>query len=128
MENVQIIKSLIGESNAIKRMLAAFKKYKGNPKHYDKIDKGFNIDSRFAAHKGFEIRVDTYCGTYGDSSCSRELTLDDRIFNRHLLKVLNADFDAIMEKVAESIQAEAIKYKEQAQKELEHQLAIVNSI
>lgn len=122
------IKKLIEERNEILTLLKNFEKYKERSNHYDKIGMGFNLDNRFCAHEGFTIRVDSWMGTYGNSGCSRELSLDDKIFNHHLLKVLNDNFKELMVSVADSIKAEAEKLKEQALNKIESDKKLIESL
>src|ERR1044072_8719916 len=112
MQNVSKIQRLLNNSNAIIQAFANFEKYEKRKDHYDKTGFGFNKDDRFAACKGLGLRVDSWMGVYGDSGCSRQLDLDDDVFNRHLLSVLQKDFKGIMLKVAESIRNEAAGLKQ----------------
>lgn len=121
METFEKVKNLLAQANEIEGAFNKMAEYAKRPQHYDKTGFGFNADNRFAACEGLTLRVDSWMGTYGDSGCGRILSLDKSIFNKHLMKVLSAEFEPIMRKVAESIRKEAGTLKEQAISELEKQ-------
>ncbi len=118
MDNVKKIKDLTTVSVNINDAFERFKRWAKDPKQYDKTGFGFNLDNRFSACEGLSLRVDSWMGSYGSSGCYSVLSVDKQIFNSHLLKVLNGDFEGIMRKVAQSIQHEASTLKEKALKEL----------
>lgn len=122
------IEELIRERKKILDTLDSFAKYRENPSYYDKIGFGFNLDERFSAHSGLRIRVDAYMGVYGNSGCSRKLDVDNEIFNTHLLRALNKNFEFIMRETAESIRTEAAKEKENRIDELKKNIELVESL
>lgn len=67
-------------------------------------------------------------GFYGDSSCYTFLGLNEKIFNQHLLEVLNKNFAVIMIGVKESIQKEARILKKDAIKELNDTIKEIDGI
>lgn len=123
METIDEVNKLRREAAEI-RMLFRVKipKWKADPHYYDKTGWGFNTDGRFAAHSPISVQFDSHMGTYGDSSCSRELSLDESIFQKHFLKYLNHHDQEIMMEIADSIEEEARDMKEKAQAELEKKL------
>lgn len=127
-ETVETIKKLLKQADEIRGAFVAFERYANDPGHYDKTGFGFNKDSRFCACRPIALSVDSWKGTYGSSSCSTQLSLDQSIFHEHLLKVLQDDFKGIMLKVEDSIRKEAVKLKEKAQAELSRELLRVNSL
>lgn len=119
MENLEKIKKLQRNANSIYGLFRQkIPMWKERPKHYDKTGFGFNKDSRFRACEGFNIAFDSHMGTYGDSGCSSQCSLDKDIFTVHLLKYLNAHAETIMLAVADSITDEAAMHKEKAEQEL----------
>lgn len=119
MESLEKIKKLQRNANSI---YALFRQkipmWRSKPKHYDKTGFGFNTDSRFRACEGVTIAFDSHMGTYGDSGCSSQCSLDKDIFSVHLLKYLNKNAETIMLAIADSIIDEALTHKEKAEQEL----------
>jgi len=126
MEALEKIKILRQNANSIIELFnVKIPKWESDKKHYDKVGWGFNQDDRFNAHKPFSISFDSHMGVYGDSSCSRQCSLDNDIFMRHFLKYLNSHRKQIMLGVAESIQNEALSLKAKAEAELQSQLQML---
>lgn len=107
------------QAYAIEAAFIKYEEWKKEPTHYDKLGFGFNQYGRFQACNGLTIHVDSWMGTYDNSGASSFLSLDDGIFNKHLLKVLNNKFDEIMNATAQSIREEAKEYRNAAEKELD---------
>jgi len=127
MENTQKIKKLNDCAKSIIKGMVAYDEQKKRS-DCDKFWMGFNKDDRFSAHKGILVRVDSWLGYYGSSSCSTVLHLDNNVFEEHFLKVLNRRFRELMEETAESIEKEAKTYKENALKELKKKLEEVERL
>lgn len=120
---VDQINKLRQEASDIRELfLNLIPKWKANPHHYDKTGWGFNGDSRFSAHRSIPVQFNSHMGTYGSSSCSRQLSLDNNIFERHFLKYLDDHCEEIMLAVADSMEEEARSMKEKAQAELQEKL------
>jgi len=126
MKNLEEIEKLKNVSDKIT---------KGIKDHYEKIrdsscDKngiGFNLDSRFSSNKGVTVTVDSWKGYYGDSGCSNSIgSLDDEIFNKHFLKILNLNFNKLMLDTAKSIESEMGNFANKAKRELENKLETIN--
>lgn len=93
----------------------------------DKHCLGFNVDDRFSSAKVM-VRVESKRGYYGDSGVSKSLPdLDDKIFAKHFLKVLNSKFDELMDLTGKSIHKEASDFVDEARKELESKMESVNN-
>lgn len=122
MKNLDEVKELRKNVSAIRNFLnATLQKYKSDPR-IDKLDYGFNKDKRFAACNGVTVTFYSLVGSYGSSSCSTIVNLSSDIFNKHLLKYLNDNKNSIMEKIADSIEKDAISLKGEAEKELQAEL------
>lgn len=102
--------------------------YKNYPSRYDKVGHGFNLDSRFAAHSPINIQFVSWMGTYGDSGCSSQITLDEDIFKDALVKYLNNNEEKIMLEVADIIMKKASKNKDAVKKYLQEQIENIESI
>lgn len=119
MENLEKIKLLKNNSQQIKSLYESkIPTWENDSSRYDKTGSGFNTDSRFQAHKPFTIWFESHMGTYGDSSCSSQCDLDDKLFEKFFLKFLNQNQKFIMICVAELMDKEAKEFKEKALKEL----------
>lgn len=122
MKKLEELKELRRNVSAIRNFLnSTLQKYKSDTR-IDKLDYGFNKDKRFAACNGVTVTFDSLVGSYGSSSCSTIVNLSSDIFNKHLLKYLNDNKHSIMEKIANSIEKEAINLKNDAEKELQAEL------
>ena len=122
IKKLEELKELRRNVSAIRNFLnSTLQKYKSDTR-IDKLDYGFNKDKRFAACNGVTITFDSLVGSYGSSSCSTIVNLSSDIFNKHLLKYLNDNKHSIMEKIANSIEKEAINLKNDAEKELQAEL------
>lgn len=124
MESLQAIKKLRQNANEIYDLFnRKIPLWKTDPKHYDKTGWGFNKDDRFTACTPVSIWFSSHKGTYGDSSCSRQLSLDAGIFNTHLVKYLNENKESIMMAIAKSIEDQAKTLKQNAEEELNRELS-----
>lgn len=122
MKKLEELKELRKNVSAIRTFLnATLQKYKSDAR-IDKLDYGFNKDKRFAACNGVTVTFDSLVRSYGCSSCSTIVNLSSDIFNKHLLKYLNDNKHSIMEKIANSIEKEAINLKNDAEKELQAEM------
>lgn len=128
MENVEKIEKLITNANNIRRAFNEWDNNYSNDSRCDKKRMTFNADDRFSACKGAVIRIDTWKGYYGDSGCSNILTLDENLWQKHLVKVLTKDFRKILLAVADSIEEEGREYQEAAKKELKEKLEKIESL
>ncbi len=123
METVSKIKFLRQSSNQIKELfLQKIPKWKSDRKHYDNTGWGFNEDSRFNACKPATISFSSHMGTYGDSGCSSQCDIDEKLFQAHLVKYLNANKEAVMMTIAKQIDEEAKELKDKATLELNTQI------
>lgn len=98
-------------------------KWLDDQRHYDKTGVLFNFDDRFSACRKIEIWFTSWMGTYGDSGCGAQCSLDVEIFEKHFVSYLNANKEQIMMAVADSIEKEAKELKEEAEKEIKAQLS-----
>ena len=123
MENLERIKKLRTNAGAIRELFVQkIPKWLKDPKHYDKVGWGFNIDNRFQSCSNATISFDSYMEVYGDSGCGRECSLEADIFHNHFVKYLNKNKELIMLEIANSIELEAKSLKEKAEQELNDQL------
>ena len=123
MDTLDEIKKLRQNANSIYALfLQKIPKWKTDTKHYDKTGWGFNDDSRFNACKAASIAFSSHMGTYGDSGCGRQVDLDEKIFEKHLLKYLNANKETVMMAIAKQIELEAKALKEKAESELNEEM------
>jgi len=123
MKNLEEIKRLRTNADAIYSLFnQKIPLWEKDPKHYDKTGWGFNEDSRFNACKAASIAFSSHKGTYGDSGCSSQLSLDDSLFQKHLVKYLNKNKEIVMMAIAKSIEEEAKLLKLKAEEELNLQL------
>ena len=94
----------------------------------DKYGIGFNLDRRFSSAT-VELSIDSWTGYYGSSGSSKSISIyDKKLFNSALLKVLNKNFDAIINEVSELLIDESLKYKEKAINELQSKLDKINKL
>ena len=123
MTALEKIKNLQANSFAIRELFnRKIPHWKTDPKHYDKTGWGFNQDDRFSACKGVLVWFDSHCGVYGNSGCSSQLSLSEPIFHRHLLGYLNTHKKEIMLEIADNIDREALKHKDEAEHSLTEEL------
>jgi len=92
------------------------------PKTYDKTGWGFNGDDRFKSCSNVQVFFYSLMGTYGNSSCTTQCSLDADVFASHLIKYLNKNQKAIMLAIADQIEDEARSIKEKAENELNQEL------
>lgn len=131
MTTVETIKKLTNNVNEIRRLfLQKIPTWLKNRKHYDKIRWGFVEGDNQGWYKGQTITVHfgAWCGTYGDSSTYKQIDLDGDVFRKHFLSYLNANKEAIMLAVADSIEAEAKGLKANAQQELTDQMNMLSEL
>ena len=128
MKEVENIEKLLSTAKEIRDSIDWYNNTYKKESRYDKIGFGFNQDSRFSACDALTLYVSSWRGVYGDSGCSTIMSVNKEVFNAHLLKVLQADFFPILQRVAESIQAEAVKEKDKALKELQDKLQKINEL
>lgn len=84
----------------------------------DKHGIGFCLDDRFSAVK-VVLTLDSWRGYYGNSSCSRFLYVDEAVFKKHLIRVLNDELFSLLQKVGQSAMDEARTLSLDAHAELE---------
>jgi hypothetical protein len=123
MKNLQEIKKLRTNADAIYSLFnQKIPLWRSNPGRYDKTGWGFNEDSRFNACRPASVAFSSHRGVYGDSGCSSQLSLDDALFQQHLVEYLNKNKEAVMLAIAKSIEEEAKTLKSAAEEELKSQL------
>lgn len=123
METVKEIQRLRDNANSIYVLfLQKIPKWETDRKHYDKTGWGFNEDSRFNACKAASVAFSSHMGTYGDSGCSSQCSLDEKLFEKHLVKYLNANKKTVMLAIAKQIEEEAKTLKDKAENELKAQM------
>lgn len=119
MKTVEEIQKLRRNSQSIYDLfLQKIPKWNADQKRYDKTGWGFDKDSRFNACKPFLISFSSWMGVYGDSGCSSECHLDDKLFEDHLIKYLNWNKETVMLAIAKQIDDEAKSLKSKAEAEL----------
>lgn len=128
MENFEKIKKLQQNADQINNLFDKYIPLWKKESRYDKTGYGFNLDSRFSACVPAKLSLDTWSGVYGDSSCSKVVSIDENIFNQHLVKYLNDNKDTILKSIAESILKEANKYIDGAKKELAEKMKAIEEI
>lgn len=127
MENVDKIEKILRTGYSIKNGIKRYKETIKDPR-CDKHNMKFNGDSRFSSAKVI-ISVDSYTGYYSSSSCSTFLSIpDENIFKKHFVDELNSRFDDIMNSVADRIIKEAVKYQQEAEKELTDKLEKIRAL
>lgn len=120
MEAFNTIEKLKSEANRIKMLfLESIPAWTADPKHYDKVGFGFNLDDRFQAATSINVYFSSKCGIYGNSSCYSVLHLDDTIWKNHFIKYLNKNKTEIMLAIADQMLEEAKSHKTKAMEELE---------
>lgn len=129
MEAVEEIKKLRRNAHQIYDLfLNKIPMWAKNKKRYDKVGWGFNDDSRFNACTPASIAFSSYMGTYGDSGCGRECDLDSKLFQKHLVKYLNANQETVMLAIAKQIEEEAVSLKSKAESELNTQMELLKEL
>lgn len=130
----EAIKILMENTNEIRRLfLQKIPTWTKDPKEYDKTSWGFEQGNHNDWYKGQEITLHfgAWCGTYGDSSTYKQISLDGEIFRKHFLNYLNRNKEQIMMALADSIESEAKQLKTEAaselQKEMDKLTALENS-
>lgn len=120
METVKEIKRLRENANQIYDLfLNKIPRWAKDRKHFDKVGWGFNQDDRFNACETFYVAFSSHMGTYGDSGCSRQCSLDKELFRKHFIKYLNDNKETIMLAIAKQIEDEAKSLKSKAENELQ---------
>jgi hypothetical protein len=128
MESIEKIERIRKSSNSIKNFFnVTIPKWEKNGK-YDKTGYGFCEDDRFKACEGFYVWIDSHEGVYGNSNCGKCIELDKDIFKKHFICYLNKNKKNILLEIAESIEKESLKYKEDAIKELKNKLNIIENL
>jgi hypothetical protein len=131
MTTTEKIKKLMNNVNEIRCLfLDKIPKWLKDRKTYDKIRWGFEEGNGRDFYEGQQITTHfgAWCGTYGDSSTYKSISLDGDVFKDHFLKYLNKNKEQIMLAIADSIEAEAKLLKADAQKELTDQLVKLDQI
>lgn len=127
MEKVNKVKTLLHDANTLSTAQERFKKLT-DKSDVDKYGLGFNKDSRFSAG-AVKISLDSWYGHYGSSSCYQFVTFKDKdSFEKHLLDSIKARFFDIIQDTAKRMYNEAVKLKEEAEKELRDNLEIIESL
>lgn len=131
MQTRELVKSLLDNANEIRRLfLQKIPLWKSEPHTYDKTRWGFVQGDNDGWYKGstIELHFGAWCGTYGDSSTYKQITLDGEIFRKHFLNYLNSNKEKIMLTIADSIELEAKEHANKAKEELTKELNGLNEL
>lgn len=129
MENLEKIEQLLKNFGEIKNLFdVKIPKWSSDKQHYDKVYHGFSEGSDGGNYNPVSLYFFARCGTYGDSSTYREISMDAEIFAEYFIKYLNRNEKDVMMGIAELILKDAAFLKEKAKKELEEKLSVVNSL
>lgn len=120
------VQTIRDEVNRLENGLNRWSQVKNDP-NYDKKNVGFNIDSRFAGSHPMEIRLDSWVGSYGSSSCGTVISGLGKVFESHLRAWLNARIETVLEGVLESMQSELRQHKEEEMQRLQREIAEVGA-
>tara|TARA_R110000851_G_scaffold6726_1_gene26782 strand:- start:1063 stop:1458 length:396 start_codon:yes stop_codon:yes gene_type:complete len=93
----------------------------------DKYNLKFGGDSRFSVFK-VDVFLDCHTGSYGSSSCSTMISVDNKTASIALNKVLNKHMKMILDEMALSIAEEAKKLVSDAKAELEEATKFLDEI
>lgn len=100
------------------------------PEYYDKVRVGFNEGDNdgWYTEQAIKLHFGAWCGTYGDSSTYKEFSIDGVIFKEAFLRYLNRNKQDIMLGIAELIKKDALALKTEAEKEVQAQKDLIDSI
>lgn len=102
---IEEIKQLKSDIKAIREIESVVKAFKLSA-HYDKVDFGFNIDSRFVGSGYVTVWLGGYKGVYGSSSVSSIFDVRcQKEFSSALIEVLNELRPQILQMIADKMQA-----------------------
>lgn len=123
MKNLDEIKKLLNNANEIYSLFnQKIPLWESRPDHYDKVGWGFNDDKRFSASESVPVYFSAYKGVYGDSGCSTQVNLDNKLFYEGLITYLNKNKKEIMLEIAKFLELKAKKLKKDAENELKSEL------
>lgn len=118
-KTIDTIKALRSEANNFAGFHSLYSEKYASDSHCDKKGYGFGTDSRFAA---FEIKTsfDSHAGYYGNSSCSRIMSVyHTDLVRPFIIKALNVHQKEIFATVARLMREEAARLTDKAQAEVE---------
>lgn len=102
---IEEIKQLKSDIKAIREIESVVKAFKGSAR-YDKVDFGFNKDSRFAGSGDVNVWLGGYKGVYGSSCVSSIFEVRcQKEFKSALIEVLNELRPQILQMIADKMQA-----------------------
>jgi len=131
MQEFKKISDLVSAANEIFSLFKTkIPKWQKDRSHYDKVRYGFEQGTNDGWYKGAEITIHfgAWCGTYGNSSTYKEFKMDGDIFKKHFMGYLNSHKESIMMSIHDSILIEAKALKDLAEKEVENQKKILDSL
>lgn len=121
----QDLAALQADIHTLERGLQCWSKIQHNV-HYDKTGFGFNLDPRFAACK-IDASLDTWCGTYGNSSCSRILSDLGSAFRVAFIEELNHQIEPLLTRILQRLRKTQRTYQERELTRLHTEIAAVES-
>ncbi len=108
-------------ANSIRKGLTDWQRKRENKK-IDKLDVGFNKDSRFSVAK-FELSLDSWTGEYGSSSCGSFFYVHNSdIFKNAFIRVLNMKFATLLTATSELLDKDNREARAKKIVEMEAQL------
>ncbi len=108
--------------NSIRKGLTDWQR-KREDKKYDKLDVGFNKDSRFSVVK-FELSLDSWSGIYGSSSCGTFFYIhNSEIFRDAFIRVINMKLATLLGHTADLLDKDNQQARAKKIVEVEAELA-----
>lgn len=116
--NIDEIKALKGDINRLRTIEAKVSEYKKDSQ-CDKLNFGFNVDSRFKSNSEVNIFLGGYKGYYGSSSVTSIFDIEcNKEYTSAFIDVLNEMRPEILQKVADKMQAKLKERSNEIVKEI----------
>lgn len=123
---IQDIKTLKNDINRLRRIESVVTKYKDDPQ-CDKLEFGFNVDSRFKGSGVVEVWLGGYKGYFGSSSVTSIFEIGcQKEFRKAFIEVLNDMRSEIISKVADKMQEELKSRSDEILKEINELTKLYN--
>jgi hypothetical protein len=119
--NIDKIKSLRAFADNLRGAETRWREKYSDRKHFDKQGFAFTYrtDTSWCAFVVPSVGFEAYVGTYGNSSCGRDWSVDKDLARHYFLNALNEHKQAIFDSMAEQADADAANLRDKAKAELD---------